>query len=108
MLLDVNPVACQMLGYSKNELLGLNTSQIIIEHENPPISSGKEAMHANARLPVKCQLRHKDGSMFTCGDLCDLDAGRQPFKADTRHRLLKTKLPRDSSTKPPIQSAYQS
>lgn len=69
MLLDVNPVACQMLGYSKNELIGLNTSQIIIEHEDSTISSGKEAMHANPRLPVKRQIKHKDGSIFTA-EIC--------------------------------------
>lgn len=64
-LVDVNPIACQILGYSRNELLGLHASGIMIEDQAPSISSAKGTTHFNSKLPGKCQLRHKDGALFT-------------------------------------------
>jgi PAS domain S-box-containing protein len=65
MLVDVNQIACEMLGYSRNELLGFSASEIIFEDQAPSISSTKGATHVNIRLPSKCQLKHKDGAVFT-------------------------------------------
>lgn len=64
-LVDVNQIACQFLGYASNELLGLNATEIIIDFKNFPFNSSKENTNGNTNLLSKRQLKHKDGTLLT-------------------------------------------
>ena len=61
---DVNRAACRMTGYSRPELLGMFTSQVI--SKVGPADSGPafESLQQTGNLQVERTIRRKDGSTF--------------------------------------------
>ncbi len=62
--LDANASACQLLGYSRHELIGLHASDIVIEAELDHIEPALEAIKASSDYAREWRMRRKDGSTF--------------------------------------------
>lgn len=62
--LDANASACQLLGYSRDELIGLHASDIVKESELDYIEPALDAIKARSDYAREWQLRRKDGSVF--------------------------------------------
>lgn len=63
-IIDVNPAACAMFGYSRDELVGMHRSRLIdskAENVRQAIEARSTAGHYRGQL----QYRRKDGSWFT-------------------------------------------
>jgi PAS domain S-box-containing protein len=63
--LDANPSVCRMLGYSLDEFIGLQASDIVVEAEVPHIAPALAAIAATADYHREWQFRRKDGSVFS-------------------------------------------
>lgn len=63
--LDANASACQMLGYSQNELIGLHYSDIVVQMEMQRIDLTFQAIEIKTNNQQEHQFRRKDGSVFT-------------------------------------------
>lgn len=65
-ILDLNPTACSMYGYSRKELLGCQVA--LISAGQAPYSSAEAAGHLNRSAAgqqlFEWQARHKDGHLF--------------------------------------------
>jgi PAS domain S-box-containing protein len=55
----VNAYACELLGYTRDELLGLNLSEVAV---NPGALEDYDAMRRNRRHAGSTVLRHADGT----------------------------------------------
>ncbi|MEP0860510.1 MAG: PAS domain S-box protein [Ignavibacterium sp.] len=63
--IDVNPVGCRMLGYSKEELLEKNLRDLIYyDSSAPPLALDK--LLAGETVTVERKLKKKDGSFLHC------------------------------------------
>jgi PAS domain S-box-containing protein len=62
--IDANPSFCQMLGYSHDELIGLNSSHIVTEKEIPNVKSAIRAIRTKTEYQREWQLKRKDGSVL--------------------------------------------
>ena len=62
--LDANPSVCRMLGYTREELVGLHASDIVAPAEVPHIAPAIEAITSSADYHRQWILRRKDGSTF--------------------------------------------
>ncbi len=62
--IDANPSMCRMLGYSREELIGLNASDIVAPAEVQHIGPGIGAIIKTADYQREWQFRRKDGSVF--------------------------------------------
>ena len=62
--LDANPSACEMFGYSRDELVGLHTSDLVVQAEVPHIDTALDEIHDRADHHREWQLRRRDGSVF--------------------------------------------
>jgi PAS domain S-box-containing protein len=62
--LDANASICQMLGYTREELIGLHASDIVVPEEIPQIELALEAIKTHAKYHREWLFRRKDGSMF--------------------------------------------
>ena len=73
-ILDVNPRACQMLGFSREELSSLHISDLLPpgELEAHPLESGR--LEKESSVLTHRWLRRKDGSVFAA----ETHAGRLP------------------------------
>jgi len=63
--LDANPSLCRMLGYTRDEFIGLHASDIVVAEEIPNIEPALKAIHANAPYSREWQFRRKDGTVFS-------------------------------------------
>lgn len=63
--LDANPSICQMLGYSRDELIGMHATDIIVASEAQYIQPALEAIRAKADYSREWLLKRKDGSVFS-------------------------------------------
>lgn len=63
--LDVNPQACILLGYTREELIGMHGVQLISPESLRRIPSGHAAVQAGATLRRERELRRKDGTVVT-------------------------------------------
>jgi hypothetical protein len=63
--LDANASACKMLGYTRDEFVGLHASNIVIEAEIVNIASALTEIKARSDYHREWQFRRKDGSVFT-------------------------------------------
>jgi len=63
--LDANPSLCRMLGYTRDELIGLHASDIVVAEEIPNIESALNAIYTSDPYYREWQLRRKDGSIFS-------------------------------------------
>jgi len=63
--LDANPSICQMLGYSRDELIGMHASDIVVQSEIPHIESALNVIKAQSDYVREWLLKRKDGSVFS-------------------------------------------
>jgi PAS domain S-box-containing protein len=61
---DVNASICRMLGYARNELIGLHSSAIVSPAEVPHIKSALSALSAKSDYHREWLFRRKDSSIF--------------------------------------------
>ncbi len=62
--LDANASICRMLGYTRDELIGLDASDIVAREEIPNIQPALNAIKATSNYHREWQFRRKDGSVF--------------------------------------------
>lgn len=62
--LDANGTMCRMLGYAREELVGLNATDIVVPAEVPYIESALDAIKVRSDYSREWQFRRKDGSTF--------------------------------------------
>lgn len=63
--LDANASMCRMLGYRRDELIGLHASDIVTQSEIEHIGEALTVIKAEAEYYREGQFRRKDGSVFT-------------------------------------------
>jgi PAS domain S-box-containing protein len=61
---DVNPAGCAMLGYSRDELLGLSMSDILAPEETARLGGEVERLLGGSTVRSEWRFRRKDGSCF--------------------------------------------
>ncbi len=62
---DVNAAICQMLGYTREEMIGRHGSTVVVAAEVPHIQQGFDQVNAGADYHRVWQFRRKDGSVFS-------------------------------------------
>jgi PAS domain S-box-containing protein len=62
--LDANASMCRMLGYTREELVGLHASDIVVQSEVPHIGEALSVIESRADYQREWQFRRKDGSIF--------------------------------------------
>ncbi|WP_051338781.1 PAS domain S-box protein [Sulfuricella denitrificans] len=62
--LDANPAICRMLGYNREELIGLHASDIVVAAELTNIVPALEVIKGKKDYQREWQFRRKDGSTF--------------------------------------------
>lgn len=62
--LDANPSMCQMLGRSRDEIVGLHASDIVVPSEVANIGPALRAIATQSHYHREWQFRRKDGSVF--------------------------------------------
>jgi two-component system cell cycle sensor histidine kinase/response regulator CckA len=62
--IDANPSICRMLGYSREEIIGLHASDIVAAAEIPHIAPALLVISATSTYHREWQFRRKDGSVF--------------------------------------------
>jgi PAS domain S-box-containing protein len=62
--LDANGTMCRMLGYAREELVGLNAKDIVVPAEVPYIESALDAIRGRSDYSREWQFRRKNGSTF--------------------------------------------
>lgn len=70
--LDANPSACKMLGYTRDELIGMRANQIVMPQEQPNIRKALNAIHEHQDYQREWQLKRKDGSLLSVEILATL------------------------------------
>lgn len=61
---DANPSICRLLGYSREELIGLHASNIVVQSEVQHIRPALDTLNAGSDYNREWQFRRKDGSVF--------------------------------------------
>jgi two-component system sensor kinase FixL len=61
---DANASMCRMLGYRRDELIGLHASDIVTQSETPHIGSALGVLKAKSDHHREWQFRRKEGSVF--------------------------------------------
>jgi len=61
---EVNPAACRMLGYRREDILGLTVLDMIEEDEEARDGPDVDRFHGGEARPSEYRCRRKDGSMF--------------------------------------------
>jgi PAS domain S-box-containing protein len=62
--LDANASICRMLGYTRDEIIGLNATDIVAAAEIPRIGEALDVIKSKADYQREWQLRRKDGAVF--------------------------------------------
>ena len=62
--LDVNDSACRMLGYAREELIGLSATDIVVPAEIPFIDTALSEIKGQAEYYREWKFRRKDGTEF--------------------------------------------
>ena len=94
--LDANVKMCTMLGYSHQELVGLQSADIVVESEVPQISPALVAIVATQDYRREWELRRKDASTF-CADVMARampDGNLMAFVRDNTSRNIATQAVR--------------
>lgn len=63
--LDANPTICEMLGYTRDELVGLHASDIVVSEEIPRIGEALETIKSTSDYHREWVFRRKTGSVLT-------------------------------------------
>ncbi len=61
---NANATMCQMLGYSREELVGMNATQIIVAEETSRIDSALEEINSGGNHEREWHFQRQDGSRF--------------------------------------------
>ena len=94
-VIDANPSMCHMLGYSRDELIGLDASDILVPPENQCVASVLRDLESRIMTREDWQLRHKDGICFKAGvtlvatpngDILCLTSGSAAATTDVIHK----------------------
>jgi PAS domain S-box-containing protein len=70
--LDANASICRMLGYSRNELVGLHASDIVVEEEIQHVGPALTTIKAKDEYHREWRFRRKDGSVFEADVIASL------------------------------------
>lgn len=70
--LDANASMCRMLGYSREEFIGLHAADILATDELPGVDPTLEVINSNADHKREWRFRRKDGSLFDAEVLATL------------------------------------
>ncbi|MEO6786395.1 MAG: PAS domain S-box protein [Chthoniobacteraceae bacterium] len=62
--IDANASMCRMLGYAREELTGLQLSDLVVQTEIPQIESAVQALKSEQPYQKQWQGRRKDGTVF--------------------------------------------
>ena len=62
--LDANPSICRTLGYTRDEFIGLNASDVVAPAEIPHIGQALDVIENKSDYQREWQFRRKDGSVF--------------------------------------------
>src|SRR6187402_2363639 len=62
--IDANESVCRMLGYTRDELVGLHATDIVLDAEARHIEPALDEIHGHADHKREWQFRRKDGSVF--------------------------------------------
>ena len=63
--IDVNEVSCRALGYSREEMLHMQPSDISTGYHDPPIEKVLESLRNNGSAKFETEHRSKDGSIIS-------------------------------------------
>ena len=63
-ILEVNESVCVLTGYSREELLQLKTSDLVLPEDLPTLLQAISALDEGARVEATRRLRRRDGSLF--------------------------------------------
>ncbi len=88
--IDANPSMCRMLGYSRDELIGLHASDIVAPAEIGHIRRGIDVDRRDSRLPPGMAVPAEGWLDVSGGRHRDSDAGRQPAGDDQRCHRAKS------------------
>ena len=79
---DVNENLCRMLGYTRDELIGIQVSNFIVPTERPRIGDGSQLFDASKTKfenPENWRFQRKDGSIFVAEVLSATMPDSRPF-----------------------------
>ena len=62
--LDANASICRTLGYTRDEFIGLNASDVVAPEEIPHIGQALDVIKTKSEYQREWQFRRKDGSVF--------------------------------------------
>lgn len=62
--LDVNAAMCDMVGYSRDELVGMHSSKLVAVEEIPNVGAAIAQIKSESEYHREWQFRRKDGSLF--------------------------------------------
>ncbi len=108
--LDANASMCRMLGYPRDEFIGLHASDIVAPVEIPHIESALRTIEGRSDYHREWQFRRKDGSAFPAdviattmpdGNLLGMvrditerkEAGRKVQESEERFRTMANSIP---------------
>jgi PAS domain S-box-containing protein len=93
--IEVNPAACALLGYTREELLSMSIRDIILPEDGPGLIESRDKMLRGETHRAEQQLRRKDGSLVPVEINARIisDGRWQAIVRDiTRRRELQEKL----------------
>lgn len=64
-IVDVNPAACAVFGYSREELIGMHRNVLLVDPDSEPVRRAIRARTGNGHYRGHMQYLRKDGSQFT-------------------------------------------
>jgi PAS domain S-box-containing protein len=67
--LDANASICRTLGYTRDEFIGLNASDVVAPEEIPHIGQALDVIKTKSDYQREWQFRRKDGSVFSVDTL---------------------------------------
>ena len=62
---EVNQAICNLLGYSRQEMLGMGVDQILAPEEGPDLASGTVSLQSQGQATRVMRLRRKDGAFIS-------------------------------------------
>ncbi|MFM8445533.1 MAG: PAS domain S-box protein, partial [Methylococcus sp.] len=83
-LLDVNPAACRMSGYSRDELLSMTIADLDIQHSEEDVARHSEAIARQGFELFETRHRTRDGRLIDVEVSTTHDPGTQTFVAFLR------------------------
>lgn len=97
-IVDVNPAYCELLGYAKEELLGMNLRQVEAPLTPEEVSRRIERMRRDSRARFETRHRRKDGSFVDLDvSVCVSGTAERPLVAAfvrdmTQHRAMMAEM----------------